>query len=201
MGFYNMLQGDAPYFKFLADNYAMSDNFAGRMGGTGANHVMLGTGDGSGLATATAIPPRPRIANWSHRELPTLAWSMRSEPRPQAGTNNWYSQMDTAAAPLVPPPTVEVPPSNCSDTTAPGFVSGELSHRCAAPSVKITIRTLLSAFLYNPGYYGDAATYADIGNPSETVFTIPPSPLRNIGDALNEKGIVGILRGSERLPN
>src|SRR5205085_1266960 len=27
MGFYNVLQGDAPYFKFLADHYAMSDNF------------------------------------------------------------------------------------------------------------------------------------------------------------------------------
>ena len=38
MGFYNVLQGDAPYFKFLADNYAMSDNFhQAVMGGTGAN--------------------------------------------------------------------------------------------------------------------------------------------------------------------
>jgi len=46
MGFYNMLQGDAPYLKFLADHYAMSDNFhQSVMGGTGANHVMLGTGD------------------------------------------------------------------------------------------------------------------------------------------------------------
>jgi phospholipase C len=27
MGFYNMQQGDAPYFKYLADNYSMSDNF------------------------------------------------------------------------------------------------------------------------------------------------------------------------------
>jgi len=30
---------------------------------------------------------------------------------------------------------------------------------------------------YNPGYYGDGrSAYADIGNPNETVFTIPPSP-------------------------
>src|SRR5215472_8790836 len=44
MGFYNMAQGDAPYFKQLADNYAMSDNFhQSVMGGTGANHIMLGT--------------------------------------------------------------------------------------------------------------------------------------------------------------
>ena len=27
MGFYNVQNGDAPYFKSLADNYAMSDNF------------------------------------------------------------------------------------------------------------------------------------------------------------------------------
>ena len=27
MGFYNMQQGDAPYLKSLADNYAMSDNY------------------------------------------------------------------------------------------------------------------------------------------------------------------------------
>src|SRR6266446_1575193 len=47
MAFYNMQQRDAPYLKYLADNYAMSDNFhQSVMGGTGANHVMLGTGDG-----------------------------------------------------------------------------------------------------------------------------------------------------------
>jgi len=27
MGFYNVLQGDMPYFKQLADNYSMSDNY------------------------------------------------------------------------------------------------------------------------------------------------------------------------------
>ena len=37
MGFYNVLQGDAPYFKSLADTYAMSDNFHQAIqGGTGA---------------------------------------------------------------------------------------------------------------------------------------------------------------------
>jgi phospholipase C len=43
MGFYNMLNGDAPYFKELADSYAMSDNFhQSVMGGTGANHNYVG---------------------------------------------------------------------------------------------------------------------------------------------------------------
>jgi phospholipase C len=46
MGFYNVLNGDAPYLKFLADKYAMSDNYhQAVMGGTGANHIMMGTGD------------------------------------------------------------------------------------------------------------------------------------------------------------
>ena len=36
MEFYNVLHGDAPYLKFLADKYTLSDNFhqAGE-GGTG----------------------------------------------------------------------------------------------------------------------------------------------------------------------
>ena len=43
---------------------------------------------------------------------------------------------------------------------------------------------------YNPGYYGDGTNaYADIGNPANKVFTIPPSSVRNIGDALLAKGI------------
>ena len=46
LGFYNVQQGDAPYFKSLADNYAMSDNFhQSFQGGTGANHIMFGHGD------------------------------------------------------------------------------------------------------------------------------------------------------------
>jgi len=46
MAFYNVQSGDAPVLKRLADQYSMSDNFhQSVMGGTGANHVMLGTGD------------------------------------------------------------------------------------------------------------------------------------------------------------
>src|SRR3984893_1883436 len=38
MGFYNMNTGDAPFFKQMADNYAISDNYHQFvMGGTGAN--------------------------------------------------------------------------------------------------------------------------------------------------------------------
>ena len=51
---------------------------------------------------------------------------------------------------------------------------------------------------YKPGYYGDGRNaYADITNPNETVFTIPPSTLRNIGDAMNEKNISWAYYGDQ----
>ena len=80
MGFYNMAGGDEPTLKRLARHYTMSDNFhQGVQGGTGANHIMLGTGaaafyqDSNGQATT---PPAGEIEN----------------PNPQPGTNNWYTQ-------------------------------------------------------------------------------------------------------------
>jgi phospholipase C len=66
MSFFNVQNGDAPIFKMLADQYSMSDNFhQSVMGGTGANHIMLGSGDaffwtdGDGNPT---VPPS-HIAN------------------------------------------------------------------------------------------------------------------------------------------
>src|SRR6516165_488537 len=45
MGYYNMAQGDAPIFKNIAQHYAISDNYHQAVqGGTGANHIALGTG-------------------------------------------------------------------------------------------------------------------------------------------------------------
>jgi phospholipase C len=80
MGFYNMAQGDAPILRDLAQHYAISDNYHQAVqGGTGANHIVLGTGfaasyqDSSGKA---AVPPSNQIEN----------------PNPKPGTNNNYSQ-------------------------------------------------------------------------------------------------------------
>ena len=61
MGFYNVLHGDAPFLEQLADLYTQSDNFhQSVMGGTGANHVMLGSGDAiwysDGKATSLCRP-------------------------------------------------------------------------------------------------------------------------------------------------
>ena len=70
MSFFNVQAGDSPYLKSLADQYTMSDNYhQGINGGTGANHVMLGTGDAVWFSDGKAIP----------RRLPTMA-SIRSTP-------------------------------------------------------------------------------------------------------------------------
>src|SRR3984885_1274307 len=66
MAFYNMHEGDVPVLKKLADEYSMSDNFhQAVMGGTGANHVMLGTGDAIFWSDANfnAIKPPSHIAD------------------------------------------------------------------------------------------------------------------------------------------
>ena len=95
MAFFNMLKGDAPYFKFLADNYNMSDNYHQPvMGGTGPDSQPLGFADqvyysdGNGHA---ATPPAANIYN----------------PDPQAGTLNLYTHRAQWF--------------NCSDRTAPGI--------------------------------------------------------------------------------
>src|SRR6202162_2789563 len=187
MGFYNMLQGDAPYFKSLADNYAMSDNFhQSVMGGTGANHVMLGTGDGiwfsDGKGNAATPPHNQLVAAGS----PNAGVVDEIEnPNPQAATNNWYTEDGYGGGSFGSPSYGGGTYSNCSDTTAPG-VGQVVSYlhslrRPIHPNCDPGHYYLLNN--YNPGYYGDGRNaYADIGNPNETVFTIPPSPLRNIGD-------------------
>ena len=60
MGFYNVQQGDVPYLKMLADTYSMSDNYHQAVnGGTGANHIMLGTGDAIWFSDGNGNPLQP----------------------------------------------------------------------------------------------------------------------------------------------
>ncbi len=77
MAFYNVSAGDAPFLKKLADEFTSSDNFhQAFMGGTGGNHMMLGTGDAIFFSdgSADAVPPLDQIAN----------------PNPRAGSANNY---------------------------------------------------------------------------------------------------------------
>ncbi len=202
MGFYNVLQGDAPYFKFLADNYAMSDNFhQSVMGGTGANHVMLGTGDGIWFGDGNGHAARPPHNQLMAAGSPNAGVVDEIEnPNPQPGTNNWYTQDGYGNGSYGSPSSGGGTYSNCSDSKAPG-VSAVISYlqslpRAIDPNCERGHYYLLNN--YNPGYYGDGRNaYADITNPNETVFTIPPSTLRNIGDSLNEKKISWAYYGDQ----
>ena len=194
MGFYNVLQGDAPYFKYLADHYAMSDNFhQSVMGGTGANHVMLGSGDGIWFTDSkghAATPPHNQLVAAGSPNAGVV--DEIENPNPQPGSNNWYTQDGYGNGSYGSPSSGGGTYSNCSDTDAAG-VSAVVSYLKSLPR-PIDPRCQKGHYYllnnYNPGFYGDGRNaYADIGNPNETVFTIPPSPLRTIGDSLTEKNI------------
>ena len=50
---------------------------------------------------------------------------------------------------------------------------------------------------YNPGYFGDGSNAYTDTNPSNYVYTVPPSSVRNIGDALNDKHISWTYYGDQ----
>jgi len=194
MGFYNVLQGDAPYFKHLADNYAMSDNYhQAVMGGTGANHIMLGSGDaiwfsdGNGNA---AVPPHNQLVAGGSPNAGIV--DEIENPNPQPGTNNWYTEDGYGGGSFGSPSYGGGTYSNCFDTSQPGVA--QITTYLSSLTRPIDSHCQEGYYYllnnYNPGYYGNGANaYADIGNPAETVFTIPPSSLRTIGDELIEKNI------------
>jgi phospholipase C len=204
MGFFNVQQGDAPYFKELADTYSMSDNFHQSVqGGTGANHIMLGTGDAIWFSDGngnSAVPPNNPVdpANPGTPVIGyTSALSEIENPNPMASTNNFYTQDGYGGG--TGSPTAVAPNanygggsySNCSDATQPG-VPAVLNYlnslkRKVNPNCESGHYYLLNN--YNPGYFGDGTNAYTDTNPSNYVFTIPPSSVRNIGDALLEKNI------------
>ena len=165
MAFYNMQKGDVPFLKSLADTYSMSDNFhQSFMGGTGANHVMLGSGD---------------AIFWSDgRGNPTMPPSHIANPDPLPGSDNQY--------------TVDINFDGnftaCGDPAQPGIKP---------------IRDYLKSLPYDADPKCEAGRFYMVNNdspgflPDGTVDTkgitkggsIPPSNVRTIGEALNEKGI------------
>jgi phospholipase C len=162
MGFYNVNNNDAPYLKQLADTYAMSDNYHQPVaGGTGANHVMLGTGDaiwysdGKGNA---AIPSQEQVEN----------------PNPQVGTNNYYIQDGYAGGSYVA----------CADPTQPGVapIINYLNSLPSKPKPNCEPGHYYLVNNYVPGFLGD-------GTVNTGRYTLPPAKLPTIGDALLKKNI------------
>jgi len=158
MGFYDVARGDLPYFKRLIDEYTVSDNYHQPvMGGTGANSIMLGTGDlpwysdGKGNAL---VPPANEIEN----------------PNPQPGTNNYYTQDGYSGGTY----------SQCADTTQPGVapIVSYLNSLPYHPNPNCAAGHYYLLNNYNPGYFGNGTV--------DTVdtFTIPPSSTPTIADVL-----------------
>ena len=204
MGFYNMQAGDAPYLKFLADSYTMSDNYhQAVLGGTGANHIMLGAGDAMYFSDdkgAPAVPPNnPVDPAQPGTPLPRYktALSEIENPNPQPGTNNYYSQDGYGGG--SGSPTATSPNANygggsyvdCADVGQPGV--GEVVHYLGALNTPINAHCEPGHYYlvnnYNPGYFGDGSNAYTNTNADNYVYTIPPSSVRNIGDALNAKGV------------
>src|SRR5258708_24669358 len=202
MGFYNVLAGGADALKYPAHNFSMSDNFHQCvMGGTGANHVMPGTGDAIWFADSNGSPTAPAQNQLEAAGSPNAGVVDEIEnPSPQSGTNNYYTEDGYGGGSFGSPSYGGGTYSNCPDATQPGVA--QITNYLSSLSRPINPNCDQNHFYllnnYNPGYYGDGrSAYADIGNPNETVFTIPPSPLRDIGDELNEKNISRAYYGDQ----
>jgi phospholipase C len=161
MGFYDAEQEEASTLKTLADRFSLSDNFhQSFQGGTGANHFMLGTGDAGFWSDGNGNAIVP----------PT---NQIANPNPVAGTTNQYTA-DNAF-------------SNCSNFEQPGVAPivsylEALPYRaepnCAEGHYYMLDNT-------NPGFYPNGFQAPNPGAQD----MIPASPVRTIGDALNEKKI------------
>src|ERR1700684_3418253 len=117
LGFYNVQQGDVRYFNFLANSFAMSDNFHQSVqGGTGANHIMFGHGDAiyftDGKGNAQTPPHNVLV------DKGTANGGVVDEvenPNPAPGTNNWYSEDGYGSGSFGSPSSGGGSYSNCSD--------------------------------------------------------------------------------------
>jgi phospholipase C len=165
MGFYNVQQGDAPLFKRLADTYTMSDNYHQPvMGGTAVQHIMLGTGDAIPWEAVPGFPAQPPAAQVAN-------------PNPKSATNDAYVNDRRW--------------TKCGDPNQPGIKPimdylkslpwrPDLTASNCEPDRYYLINNTRPGFLSN-GQLNTAAITAGTA--------VPPSSLRTIGDALNEKGI------------
>ena len=162
MGFFNMLSGDAPYFRELADRYALSDNYhQPLMGGTGANFFALATGD---VAVYTeggtpAVPPARQI----------------EDPSPAPGTANFYVHDGYDGGSWV----------KCADPNEPGVgpIRSLLAARHRDPNCAPHSYYLVNN--YDPPFLPDGRA-VELG-PNRSVY--PPQYMANIGTALATAGV------------
>ncbi len=188
LGFYNVQQGDAPYFKSLADSYAMSDNFHQSVnGGTGANHIMLGHGDAIWFSDGNghALPAPHNVEAGAGTPNAGVVDEVEN-PNPAGSTNNWYTEDGYGAGSFGSASSGGGSYSACADPTQHGVgpivkylksLPRPIDPRCEAGHYYLLNN-------YNPGYFGNGSNaYTDLG-PANTVFTIPPSSVPSIADTM-----------------
>jgi phospholipase C len=162
MGFYNVAEGDMPYFKQLADTYAVGDNYHQPIkGGTGADSVYLGFASDVWYANANGTPGVPPV-------------NQIENPNPEPGTNNWYLNDGYGGGTY----------SNCSDLTQPGVkpIYDYASHLSYTPFNACQHSAYYLLNNYNPGYQGNG-TPLPLG---PTDFTIPPVSQPSIANVLDK---------------
>src|SRR5882762_3604393 len=165
MAFYNVQAGDAPVLKSLADEFSMSDNFhQSFMGGTGANHVMLGTGDAIFWSDGQGNPTTPpsHIAN----------------PDPLSGTDDVYTVdllFDGNFA-------------ECGNPDLPGVkpIRDYLKSLPYDPKPNCVPGRFYMVNNDSPGFLPDGTVDA---KGIASGGSVPPTNILTIGDALNGKGI------------
>jgi len=165
MAFYNVQKGDVPVLKALADQYTMSDNFhQSFMGGTGANHVMLGTGDAIFWSDGQGNPTTPpsHIAN----------------PNPLPGTDDVYTVDLNFDGNF----------TECGNPAQPG-IQPILSYLESLPYRPGSNCVPSHYYMINndsPGFLPDGTVDAKgiAGGGA-----IPPINVRTVGEALNAKGV------------
>jgi phospholipase C len=173
MAFYNVQNGDVPVLKRLADQYSMSDNYhQAMMGGTGANHVMLGTGD---------------VIFWSDGNgNPTTPPSHIANPDPLPGTDDVYTvdlNFDGNFA-------------ECGNPAQPGIkvIRRYLESLPYDPKTNCEAGHYYMVNNDNPGFLPDGTvdTTGIAGGGS-----VPPTNVRTIGDALNDASVSWAYYGGQ----
>ncbi len=194
MGFYNMAQGDNPYTKYLADHYAMSDNYhQPGMGGTGLDEILLFFGDALYFTNpdgTAGVPPNNEVI-WADNPIVAGVVNEIENPNLQPGTNNFWIQDGYGGGAFGSPAYGGGSYTNCSDATEPG-VQPILNYlkslpRPINPNCDPGRYYLLNN--YNPGYFGDGSNAYTDHNTANTPFTIPGTPQRSIGDVLLENHV------------
>ena len=181
MGYYDMANGDWPYFKELADRYAINDNYHQPvMGGTGANSQFMMTGDVYYYTDQNGNPAQPPSAQIEN-------------PNPVPGTNNFYIRDQIGAA---DPGSTGVAYTNCSDRSQPG-VKPIMDYLHALPYVPFNDGNCAPSRWYqvnnNYPYYNTAGKPISAADknafPAGPQYAIGPQVIPTIGDALSAKGV------------